>query len=185
MSEKTHKETIKTLFRFTITHFVALFLSTSAFYATSFLLEYIVPPQRLLHYPLIYGILLLIPLIGVQLGLQLYALFTLDDCPILLTYYFQYADRDIPHPILDPTKSNIGLVVLVLLLIGGYIAWPAYTIYGIILSYSIYFTENPLTSEYISYLIESLSLAVSPLLLILALLIAISILLIERRYISK
>ena len=164
---KTHKITLRGLWRFTMTHFISLFLSTSAFFATSFLLEHAIPPKEIWHYPLIYGIILLIPLIGIQLGLQLYALFTLDECPVLLFYYFQYSDDEIPHTILDPTKSNIGLIVLILLLIGGYMAWPIYSIYGLILSYDIYFTENPLTTEYITYLVKSLALTISPLLCLL------------------
>ena len=174
---------------FSITHLISILLITASFYAISISYNFVFPPDSILDWYFIYGIIVTLPLIGVQFGIQLYSLIGLESTPILLIYYFQHdADEPLPHPILDPIKSKIGLLALVLLLIGGLIAWPVYFLYGLYLWYEFYFSLLPpskITPTYLKNLTERVASTIPPLLGIFLVLIALSVALIERRYISR
>ncbi|MCD6483595.1 MAG: hypothetical protein J7L47_00630 [Candidatus Odinarchaeota archaeon] len=172
---------------FIITHTLSIALIAASFYAISISYDFVIPPISILDWYFVYGIIVTLPLIGVQFGIQLYSAFNRESTPILLIYYFQYdADAPLPHPILDPIKSKIGLLSLVLLLIGGLIAWPIYFLYGIYLWYEFYFSlPSEITPTYLRYLTKRVASAIPPLLGIFLILIALSVALIERRYISR
>ena len=172
---------------FIITHAISIVLIVASFYAISISYDFVFPPSSILDWYFIYGIIVTLPLIGVQFGIQLYSLFNHESTPLLLVYYFQHdADIPLPHPILDPIKSRIGLLSLVLLLIGGLIAWPIYFVYGVYLWYEFYFSlPSKITPIYLRYLTERVASTIPPLLGIFLILIALSVALIERRYISR
>ena len=172
---------------FVITHSLSIALIAASFYAISISYNFVIPPNSILDWYFVYGIIVTLPLISIQFGIQLYSLFNREATPILLVYYFQHdADAPLPHPVLDPIKSKIGLMSLVLLLIGGLIAWPIYFLYGIYLWYEFYFSlPTEITPIYLRHLTERVASTIPPLLGIFLILIALSVALIERRYISR
>ena len=88
-------------------------------------------PVGIVQFMLLYAWVLTLILLPVQAGIQLWSALHLSPTPILLTYYFQYdATRTLPHRFLDPVRSRIGLGAVVVLLLGGLIAWPVYTLLG-------------------------------------------------------
>jgi len=110
-------------------HTISLILIVFPAYAIFITLEEISPPKEVLDIFFIYGAILCIILFPIQLGLQFGALSLREKPPILLAYYFQYEEK-LPHDVLDPIRSRIGTVSLLGLLLGGYVAWPLYTLLG-------------------------------------------------------
>lgn len=79
----------------------------------------------------LYSWVLTLLILPIQAGVQLWSLFHLTPTPLLLIYYFRFdATRTLPHRFLDPVQSRIGLLTVILLLIGGLVAWPIYAVYG-------------------------------------------------------
>jgi hypothetical protein len=88
-------------------------------------------PVGIVEFMLLYAWVLTLILLPIQAGIQLWSALHLSPTPILLTYYFQYdATRTLPHRFLDPVRSRIGLGTVVILLLGGLVAWPVYTVLG-------------------------------------------------------
>jgi hypothetical protein len=88
-------------------------------------------PVGIIDFMLLYAWVLTLILLPIQAGVQLWSALHLSPTPILLTYYFQYdATRTLPHRFLDPVRSRIGLGTVIILLLGGLVAWPVYTILG-------------------------------------------------------
>jgi len=88
-------------------------------------------PVGVVEWMLLYswGITLLV--LPIQAGVQIWSLLQRQATPLLLIYYFQYdTTTNLPHRFLDPVQSRIGLATVVILLIGGLIAWPVYVFYG-------------------------------------------------------
>ncbi|MGQ4833013.1 MAG: hypothetical protein ACP6IS_03810 [Candidatus Asgardarchaeia archaeon] len=177
---------IKNLIHFLASHIITYLLSYFTLYAIILFLPYILPPQRLLYLPVLYAVIILIPLISIQVGVALNELIRLRPVPILLIYYFLYdPDEDLPNPELDPIKSEIGLVTLFLLLAGGYIAWPVFFAYGLITTYEVFGKSFVLSPEFIRGYLEQVAFAIPPFLGILLLILILSVFTIERRYISR
>jgi hypothetical protein len=88
-------------------------------------------PVGIVEFMLLYSWGLTLIVLPIQAGVQLWSALHLSPTPILLSYYFQHdATRTLPHRFLDPVRSRIGLGTVVILLLGGLIAWPVYTILG-------------------------------------------------------
>ncbi|MCD6381086.1 MAG: hypothetical protein J7L50_02030 [Candidatus Odinarchaeota archaeon] len=175
---------VKKLSKIFLTHVISSIVVILSLYSSVLTLPYVLPPKRLLHYPLLYGLIVTLILDGLQVGVQLASLVEWKDSPILLLYYFQYdPDEEIPHIILDPTKSIIGVLSLLSLLLGGYILWPFYFILGLIYAYNVYMVSD--IPSLIPKILDELSRTISPLMASFFMVWVISILVIEKRYISK
>jgi hypothetical protein len=87
----------------------------------------------LLSYMLVHTILLL----SVQLALQILEIVRLRMPSFLISYYFQFDDsQTIPIRLLDPTKSKLAVVALLLVISGGPVLYPIFAIYGFLLCYA-------------------------------------------------
>ncbi|MHA1626720.1 MAG: hypothetical protein ACTSVF_05935 [Candidatus Asgardarchaeia archaeon] len=175
---------VKKFSRIFLTHVVSSIVVILSLYSSVLTLPYVLPPKRLLHYPLLYGLMVTLILDGLQMGVQLASLLEWKESPILLLYYFQYdPDEEVPHIILDPTKSIIGVLSLLSLLLGGYILWPFYLILGLIYAYNVYMASD--IQSFIPKILDELSRTISPLMASFFIVWVISILVIEKRYISR
>ena len=82
---------------------------------------------------LILGFMLIhtITLLSIQLGIQVLELIKIRMPTFLISYYFQFSDDEvIPIPLLDPTKSRLAVMILLLVITGGPILYPIFTFYG-------------------------------------------------------
>jgi hypothetical protein len=87
----------------------------------------------LLSYMLVHTILLL----SVQLALQILEIVRLRMPSFLISYYFQFDDsQTIPIRLLDPTKSKLAVVALLLVISGGPVLYPIFAVYGFLLCYA-------------------------------------------------
>ncbi len=77
-------------------------------------------------------------LLSIQLGIQILQLIHIRMPSFLISYYFQIDDDEvIPIPILDPTKSKLAVIIILLVITGGPILYPIFAIYGFLLIYAI------------------------------------------------
>ncbi|MHA2023641.1 MAG: hypothetical protein ACTSWQ_08275 [Candidatus Thorarchaeota archaeon] len=98
---------------------------------------------------------------------------------LLIAFYFNISDEEfIPIPLLDPIKSRIGVIVIILILSGGIILYPIFAVYGMLLLLVRLpnILLNPATL--IGYFVVFLNL-VPPLLLIAVAIVVLSIIMIE------
>ncbi|MGY5858180.1 MAG: hypothetical protein RTU63_02325 [Candidatus Thorarchaeota archaeon] len=131
--------------------------------------------QVLLVYMIIHTSILL----SIQLGFQALEAMKKKFPNLLIAYYFNIGDEEsIPHPLLDPIKSRIGLIVIILILSGGIILYPIYAVIGMLLLLVRLpnIVLNP--TQIITYFSNFLNL-VPPLLLIAVAIIILSIIMIE------
>ena len=147
-------------------------------------------PLGLFNLVLVYMGCLSLILLPIQLGLGVYTFSHGQDPPFLLLVYFQYDQKALPSNLLDPTKSNLGVVVLILLLAGGFIALPVFFSYGswligFLIIGSTIFTPDDLVQVINAVAIDILSPALGIPLLILSALITIAVITFERRHHSK
>ncbi|MFW9850854.1 MAG: hypothetical protein ACFFF4_17135 [Candidatus Thorarchaeota archaeon] len=76
-------------------------------------------------------------LLSVQLGVQILEMIRIRRPTLLIGYYFQMEDsQTIPIKLLDPTKSKLAVLVLLLVVTGGPILYPIFAVYGFLLVYS-------------------------------------------------
>ena len=95
---------------------------------------YLVFPVSFIDVMMIYAWILTLLILPIQAGVQVWSALRLEPTPLLLIYYFQHdASRNLPHQFLDPVYSRIGLATVILLLLGGVVAWPSYAVYGTLL----------------------------------------------------
>ncbi|MFW9957006.1 MAG: hypothetical protein ACFFCT_02955 [Candidatus Odinarchaeota archaeon] len=81
----------------------------------------------LLGYMLVHTCLML----SVQLGIQVLEIIKIRFPTILIWYYFKFDDNEsIPIPLLDPTKTKLAILVLLLVISGGPVLFPIFAIYG-------------------------------------------------------
>ncbi|MBS3795313.1 MAG: hypothetical protein KGY80_10470 [Candidatus Thorarchaeota archaeon] len=74
-------------------------------------------------------------LLSIQLGIQILELIRIRMPTFLPTYYFQFSDEEaIPIPLLDPTKSKLAVLIILLVISGGVILYPIFAIYGFFLT---------------------------------------------------
>jgi hypothetical protein len=124
-----------------------------------------VTPQYawLLGFLVFYSWVLTLLVLPIQAGMQIWSLVRLEPTPILVSYYFQYdPTTNLPHRVLDPVQSRIGLITVVILIIGGIVAWPIYSFYGAFLLIAR-FGPLLLTLDFIILFIQGLAVGVSAL----------------------
>jgi len=118
-------------------------------------------------------------LLSIQLGVQGTEFLKKRWPIVLITYYFRFSDQEtIPEPLLDPVKSKLAVVIILLILSGGIVLYPIFAIVGMMLLW----VRIPIIvlqpSTIVQYFMVFLNL-VPPLLLIAVGLIVISIILVE------
>ena len=118
-------------------------------------------------------------LLSIQLGVQVSELLKKKRPILLITYYFGISDQEsIPEPLLDPIKSKLAVVIILLILSGGIVLYPIFAIVGMLLLW----VRIPIIVLQPSAIILYFSLflnLVPPLLLIAVGLIVLSIIIIE------
>jgi hypothetical protein len=145
------------------------------------LLEVIPQYAWLLTILLLYSWILTLLILPVQAGLQIWSLLRLEATPILLSYYFQYdMTSNLPHQFLDPVQSRIGLVSVLLLIIGGLVAWPIYSFYGAFLLI-VRFGPVLLTLDFVILFIQGLAVGASAIFVAYFVLASLGILLLQWR----
>lgn len=122
-------------------------------------------------------------LLSIQLGIQVLEIIKVRLPTLLVIYYFKFSDEEtIPIPILDPTKSRLAVIILLLVISGGIILYPIFAIYGFL----IISVRLPIIavapSIIIDYFIIFLNY-VPPLLLITLIVIILSIVMIEFKHV--
>ena len=86
---------------------------------------------------LLYVLIHTIVLLSVQLGIQFLELIRIRMPTFLISYYFQFQDDEtIPIPLLDPTKSKLAVLIILLVIGGGPILYPIFAVYGFLLAYT-------------------------------------------------
>ncbi len=76
-------------------------------------------------------------MLSVQLGVQILELIRIRRPTFLISYYFQLENNEvIPVPLLDPTKSNLALIILLLVISGAPVFYPIFAVYGFLLTYA-------------------------------------------------
>ena len=118
-------------------------------------------------------------LLSIQIGVQVLEIIKVRSPTILIGYYFKFDDQEIiPVPLLDPIKSKLAVIIILLILSGGIILYPIFAIYGMLHLW----VRLPIIalhpSTIISYFAIFLNL-VPPLLLIGAAAIILAIIMIE------
>lgn len=100
----------------------------------------------------------------------------------LVSYYFQLEDNEIiPVPLLDPTRSNLALIILLLVISGGPVFYPIFAIYGFLLTYAHIVTIVLNPSVIVAYFELFLNWT-PPLMLLIVGIVVISIVIIEFRH---
>jgi hypothetical protein len=101
----------------------------------------------------------------------------------LILYYFEVSDDEtIKVPLFDPIKSRLAVVVLLLVITGGPILYPIFAIYGFLLIWG-HLTIIALDPSRIVYYFGIFLNYTPPLLLIVAVIIVLSIVMIELRHV--
>ena len=73
-------------------------------------------------------------LVSIQLGVQVSELLKKKMPILLITYYFGFSDQEsIPEPLLDPIKSKLAVIIILLILSGGLVLYPIFAIVGMLL----------------------------------------------------
>jgi len=174
------------LIKYVVFHLFTFLMVVIPLYAVTITLPLIFPPKELFDLILLYGSAICLLLLPIQTGLQLDALIRFDLPPFLLSYYFQYdVDKKLPHDVLEPVKSRLGVIVLILLLVGGYVAWPFFIAYGLVLVYMKFVQYELYRPENITILVDRLSKLFPSLLMALFLFIVFSVFAIQRRARSR
>lgn len=138
-------------------------------------------PVRIVDFMLLYAWVLTLIILPIQAGIQLWSALHLSPTPILLTYYFQYdATRTLPHRFLDPVRSRIGLGTVLILLLGGLIAWPVYTVLGAFLLLD-HFGPRLLTLSGLLQFIQGLAFGVAALFVLYFVLASLAIVIVQWR----
>ncbi|MFX0107444.1 MAG: hypothetical protein ACFE7R_04105 [Candidatus Hodarchaeota archaeon] len=121
-------------------------------------------------------------LLSVQLAIQILELIRLRVPTLLVSYYFQFNDDEtIPFPLLDPVKSRLGVIVLLLVISGGPIFFPIFGVYGLFVVYAV-ISVNPLDlPTFLGYFVDFLYW-MPPLLVVIVAVLIISIVIIEFRH---
>ncbi|MGD9396394.1 MAG: hypothetical protein PVJ05_08210 [Candidatus Thorarchaeota archaeon] len=133
----------------------------------------------ILGYMLIHTFILL----TIQQGVQILEFIKMRLPTILILYYFDISDEEsITVPLFDPTKSRLAVVILFLVITGGPILYPIFAIYGFLLSWGHMAIIALQPARIVQYFGIFLNFA-PPLLLIVAAIVVLSIVMIERRHV--
>ncbi len=118
-------------------------------------------------------------LLSIQIGIQVLEIIKVRSPTILIGYYFNFEDQEIiPVPLLDPIKSKLAVIIILLILSGGIILYPIFAVYGMLHLWIRLPIIALHPSTIISYYVIFLNL-VPPLLLIGAVAIILAIIMIE------
>lgn len=118
-------------------------------------------------------------LLSFQLGVQALEIIRKRFPTVLISYYFTVEDHDtISEPLLDPIKSKVAVIIILLILSGGIILYPIFAITGMLLLWVRLPIILLAPSQIILYFVLFLNL-VPPLLLIAVAIIVLSIIMIE------
>jgi hypothetical protein len=121
-------------------------------------------------------------LLSIQLGIQVLEIIKVRFPTILIWYYFQFDDNEsIPIPLLDPTKTRLAVLVLLLVISGGPILYPIFAIYGFLLSWG-YLALIAIDPSTLIQLFAQFLNWMPPVLAIAVLIIVASIVMIEFRH---
>lgn len=122
-------------------------------------------------------------LLSVQLGIQVLELIRFRMPTLLITYYFLFDDDEaIPMPLLDPVKSRLGVITLLLVISGGPVFFPIFAASGLLFVLAI-LAQSPLTLPVlIGYFIEFINW-MPPLLALIVAIVILSIVIIEFRHV--
>ena len=130
---------------------------------------------------LLYSWVLTLFILPIQAGIQIWSLLRFEPTPFLIVYYFQYnTTTNLPHRFLDPVESRIGLITILLLLIGGIVAWPIYSFYGAFLLL-VGFGPLLFTLEFVILFIQGLAVGVAALFVTYFILASLAILILQWR----
>lgn len=133
-----------------------------------------------LWYLLIHSTLLL----SVQLSVQIQELIRGRMPTILITYYFKFDDDEtIPIPLLDPVKSKLGVLILLLVISGGILIYPIFAIYGFLMVSAIVIVMPPFDIATIVSYFEIFLRWMPPLFAFVLVLLILSIVVIEFRHV--
>ena len=118
-------------------------------------------------------------LVSIQLGVQVSELFQKRMPILLIGYYFMFSDQEtIPEPLLDPIKSKLAVIIILLIISGGLVLYPIFAIVGMMFLWVRIPIIVGQPSVIIQYFAIFLNL-VPPLLLIVVGLIVLSIIMVE------
>jgi len=121
-------------------------------------------------------------LLSVQLGIQVLEIIKVRSPTLLIWYYFKFENNEsIPMPILDPTKSKLAVLVLLLIISGGPILFPIFAFYGFLIVWD-YFAIIALDPSTLIRLFAQFLNWMPPLLALTLLVIVVSIVMIEFRH---
>ncbi|MHA1948612.1 MAG: hypothetical protein ACXAAO_04275 [Candidatus Thorarchaeota archaeon] len=121
--------------------------------------------------------------LSIQLGVQILELIKMRFPTFLLLYYFLISDQEtISVPLFDPTKSRLSVFILILVITGAPVLYPIFAVYGylVVSDYLAIIALDPTTllgyfGEFLNY--------VPPLMILIAGIIILSILMIERKHV--
>lgn len=164
---------------FLATHLFTGLLTFLAMYGVANIgLVFPVTPFEIL---LLYSWVLTLFILPIQAGIQIWSLLRFEPTPFLIIYYFQYdTTTNLPHRFLDPVESRIGLITIILLLIGGIVAWPIYSLYGAFLLL-VRFGPLLFTLEFVILFIQGLAVGVAALFVTYFILASLAILILQWR----
>jgi hypothetical protein len=121
-------------------------------------------------------------LLSVQLGVQVLELIRIRMPTLLISYYFQFSDDEtLPIPLLDPVKSRMGVVVLLLVISGGPIFYPILAASGLLFIYAILVVIPLDLPTLVRYFVMFLNW-MPPLLVVIVGILIISVVIIEFRH---
>lgn len=146
--------------------------------------ESTLPPLPILN-ALLLGYMLIhtFTLLSIQLGVQILELIKIRFPTILFLYYFQVSDQEtIPVPLLDPTKSRLAVIILILVITGGPFLFPIFAVYGFLFAWG-YLTIIGLDPSTILGYFGIVLNYVPPLMIVVAGFIILSIVMIERKHV--
>jgi hypothetical protein len=132
---------------------------------------------------LVYMLIHTFILLSVQQGVQILELIRMRLPTVLIMYYFEISDQEtIKVPLFDPTKNRLAVIILLLVITGGPILYPIFAIYGFLLVWGhlAIIALDPV--RIVQYFGIFLNFA-PPLVLIIAVVIIVSIVMIEMKHV--
>lgn len=122
-------------------------------------------------------------LLSLQVAIQILEIIRMRFPTFLLTYYFQFSDEEaIPLWLLDPIRSRLGVLVLLLIITGGIAFYPIFAVYGLLLVWGHLTTIALNPQEIVRYFVIFLDWT-PPLFLAVLLIVFLSVLAIEFRHV--
>lgn len=122
-------------------------------------------------------------LLTIQLAIQILEIIKVRMPTVLVTYYFQFSDQEaIPLQILDPIKSRLGVITLLLVVSGGIAFYPIFAVFGFLLVWghlAIIALNPALIITYFSIFLNWMP----PVIFLVGVIIVLSILAIEFRHV--